>query len=178
MRDPEHRLGAPAAPLQVRHRALEALHPVDQHRAVSSQVPGQQDVWWLVAQLHHRDARAECLDRKHQTCAEHTGEVFDVTGHVRAGHVEEVEPPKGRCLLRTSVTHRGPTLRDHPGTLMPEVRQEGKMATDLESREEATASDAAAFVEGFADAWGKSDVELLLALLADDIVLRQPALPD
>src|SRR4051812_14788923 len=59
MRDPEHRLGAPAALLQVRHRALEALHPVDQHGAVSSQVPGQQDVWWLVAQLHHRDARAE-----------------------------------------------------------------------------------------------------------------------
>jgi steroid delta-isomerase-like uncharacterized protein len=52
------------------------------------------------------------------------------------------------------------------------------MATDLESRDEATVSDAAAFVEGFADAWGKSDVELLLALLADDIVLKQPALPD
>jgi ketosteroid isomerase-like protein len=52
------------------------------------------------------------------------------------------------------------------------------MATDLESRDEATASDAAEFVEGFADAWGKSDVDLLLALLADDIVLRQPALPD
>src|SRR5204862_281180 len=48
----------------------------------------------------------------------------------------------------------------------------------LESRGEVPASDAASFVEGFADAWGKSDVDLLLALLTDDVVLRQPALPD
>jgi steroid delta-isomerase-like uncharacterized protein len=33
---------------------------------------------------------------------------------------------------------------------------------------------AAAFVDGFAEAWGRSDVESLLALLADDIVLIQP----
>ena len=55
---------------------------------------------------------------------------------------------------------------------------EGKTAVHLESRGEVPASDAASFVEGFADAWGKSDVDLLLALLTDDVVLRQPALPD
>jgi ketosteroid isomerase-like protein len=36
---------------------------------------------------------------------------------------------------------------------------------------------ASAFVERFAEAWGASDVERLLALLADDIVLKQPILP-
>lgn len=53
------------------------------------------------------------------------------------------------------------------------------MATGLESlTETAGASEAAAFVEGFAAAWASCEVERLLALLADDIVLRQPALPD
>ena len=52
------------------------------------------------------------------------------------------------------------------------------MATDVESREGGPASDAAEFVEGFAEAWGKSDVEMLVALLADDVVLRRPGLPD
>jgi limonene-1,2-epoxide hydrolase len=53
------------------------------------------------------------------------------------------------------------------------------MSTDVESRDEATTpSDAAGFVDRFAAAWGRSDVELLLALLTEDIVLKQPALPD
>jgi ketosteroid isomerase-like protein len=33
---------------------------------------------------------------------------------------------------------------------------------------------AAKFVEGFAEAWGRSDVDMLLALLTEDIVLIQP----
>jgi limonene-1,2-epoxide hydrolase len=52
------------------------------------------------------------------------------------------------------------------------------LATGLESRGEATASEAAAFVEGFAAAWGSSDVDMLLALLDDDVVLEGPGLPD
>jgi steroid delta-isomerase-like uncharacterized protein len=52
------------------------------------------------------------------------------------------------------------------------------LATEVESRGEAPATDAARFVEGFAEAWGRSDVEMLLALLADDVVLRGPGLPD
>jgi ketosteroid isomerase-like protein len=39
-------------------------------------------------------------------------------------------------------------------------------------------SDAAAFVERFAQAWARSSAEALAALLRDDIVLRQPVLPD
>jgi ketosteroid isomerase-like protein len=38
-------------------------------------------------------------------------------------------------------------------------------------------SSASEFVERFADAWGASDVDRLLALLADDVVLRQPMIP-
>lgn len=45
-------------------------------------------------------------------------------------------------------------------------------ATDPRSETEA-----ARFVEGFADAWGRSDLEALLALLDDEIVLKQPTLP-
>jgi ketosteroid isomerase-like protein len=45
------------------------------------------------------------------------------------------------------------------------------------SADVASRSGASEFVEGFADAWGASDVECLLALLADDIVLKQPMLP-
>jgi ketosteroid isomerase-like protein len=53
------------------------------------------------------------------------------------------------------------------------------MTIDLETRAEAAKpGDAAEFVDRFAAAWGQSDVEMLLALLTDDIVLRQPALPD
>jgi ketosteroid isomerase-like protein len=37
--------------------------------------------------------------------------------------------------------------------------------------------DAGVFVERFADAWGRSDIDRLMALLADDVVLRQPMLP-
>jgi ketosteroid isomerase-like protein len=40
-----------------------------------------------------------------------------------------------------------------------------------------TGSDPARFVDGFAAAWGGSDVGKLLDLLADDVVLRQPMLP-
>jgi ketosteroid isomerase-like protein len=43
-----------------------------------------------------------------------------------------------------------------------------------ESRSE---TEAARFVEGFADAWGRSDIDALLALLDDEIVLKQPTLP-
>jgi ketosteroid isomerase-like protein len=32
-------------------------------------------------------------------------------------------------------------------------------------------------VDGFADAWGRSDVDALVALLAEDVVLKQPMLP-
>ena len=38
-------------------------------------------------------------------------------------------------------------------------------------------TDAARFVEGFADAWGRSDIDALLALLDEEIVLEQPTLP-
>jgi ketosteroid isomerase-like protein len=38
-------------------------------------------------------------------------------------------------------------------------------------------SSASEFVERFANAWGASDVDRLLALLADDVVLRQPMVP-
>jgi len=37
--------------------------------------------------------------------------------------------------------------------------------------------DAARFVDGFAEAWGSSDIEKLLALLADDVTLKQSLLP-
>jgi ketosteroid isomerase-like protein len=45
------------------------------------------------------------------------------------------------------------------------------------SADVASRSGASEFVERFADAWRKSDVESLLALLTEDIVLRQPMLP-
>jgi ketosteroid isomerase-like protein len=38
-------------------------------------------------------------------------------------------------------------------------------------------SDASEFVERFADAWARSDITRLLALLDDDVVLRQPMVP-
>jgi ketosteroid isomerase-like protein len=38
-------------------------------------------------------------------------------------------------------------------------------------------SDASEFVGRFADAWAASDVDRLLALLADDVVLKQPIVP-
>jgi ketosteroid isomerase-like protein len=41
----------------------------------------------------------------------------------------------------------------------------------------ASRSSASEFVDGFASAWGKSDVDGLLALLTDDVVLRQPMIP-
>jgi ketosteroid isomerase-like protein len=41
-----------------------------------------------------------------------------------------------------------------------------------------TDTEAALFVERFADGWGRSDPDALLALLSEDIVLKQPMLPD
>jgi ketosteroid isomerase-like protein len=38
-------------------------------------------------------------------------------------------------------------------------------------------SSASEFVDRFADAWAASDVERLLALLTDDVVLKQPMVP-
>ncbi len=38
-------------------------------------------------------------------------------------------------------------------------------------------TDAARFVDGFGDAWGRSDIDALLALLDEEIVLKQPLLP-
>jgi ketosteroid isomerase-like protein len=38
-------------------------------------------------------------------------------------------------------------------------------------------TDAARFVEGFGVAWGRSDIDALMALLHDDVVLKQPMLP-
>lgn len=40
-----------------------------------------------------------------------------------------------------------------------------------------TAEQAADFVERFATAWGRSDIDLLLGLLAEDVVLTQPIMP-
>ena len=53
------------------------------------------------------------------------------------------------------------------------------MATDLESPPKPAApSGAAVFVDRFAAAWSTCDPERLLELLTDDVVLRQPGLPD
>jgi ketosteroid isomerase-like protein len=46
--------------------------------------------------------------------------------------------------------------------------------TETGSRPE---TEAARYVEGFGDAWGRSDIEALMALLDEEIVLRQPLLP-
>jgi ketosteroid isomerase-like protein len=51
------------------------------------------------------------------------------------------------------------------------------MAVSAKSTDSAPGADAARFVDGFADAWGGSDIDALLALLADDVVLAQPMLP-
>ena len=82
---------------------------------------GEQDVGRLVAQLHHRDLRAERLDRKHQLRAQDAREVIHVARDVFARHIEEIQPLERQRLIRTSVTHREGTLRDHPGTLTGHV---------------------------------------------------------
>ena len=45
------------------------------------------------------------------------------------------------------------------------------------STESPPGTEAARFVEGFADGWGRSDLDALLSLLTDEIVLKQPMLP-
>ena len=92
----------PASRLQLLDRALEVRDAVDEDRPLALQMPGKQDPRRLVAEPHHRDARAERLDRKLQAGAEHLGEVLDVGRDVRARHVDEVEAA------------RMESARDHP----------------------------------------------------------------
>jgi ketosteroid isomerase-like protein len=49
------------------------------------------------------------------------------------------------------------------------------MATQLEPTDRSTA---AVFVERFEQAWAQSSADAITELLADDVVLRQPGLPD
>jgi ketosteroid isomerase-like protein len=51
------------------------------------------------------------------------------------------------------------------------------MSATAATRADPAQGDAPRFVERFADAWGHSDIDRLLALLTDDVVLRQPMLP-
>lgn len=51
------------------------------------------------------------------------------------------------------------------------------MTAAARSPAEPVDSHASRFVERFADAWGRSDIDLLMALLSEDVVLRGPMLP-
>jgi ketosteroid isomerase-like protein len=61
---------------------------------------------------------------------------------------------------------------------MAQAREERTVATDLQSPVKPAEPSAAAFVARFAEAWSTCDPERLLELLTDDVVLRQPAMPD
>src|SRR3954467_3169088 len=91
VRDAEHRRTLPTAGLEIGHRRLEVIDPVDEYRPFAAQMPGEQDRRRFRGEAQHGHARAEGLDRKDQFGAEDLDEMLDLRGDVLAGEVEKVQ---------------------------------------------------------------------------------------
>jgi hypothetical protein len=91
MRDLQDLLWLPTAGLQLGQGGVEVGHPVHQDGMLAFDVVGQQQQRWARGELDGGDSGAHAFDREDYPAAQDLGEVAEVSGHISAWHVHEVE---------------------------------------------------------------------------------------